>query len=208
MIDGEIRELIKIANTLDSVGLYREAQQIDVIIKEAGFWSDLYKKNIFPIVNYIKNWGTTKFDDYLKNNPNSWLTNLVKRVMNRTDIPTGKEVDDFVTQSYGKAQQEEAGEKTERKPDIKIPKEEEVKPSPGFYDKRGIYDAIGTAISQNSSIRIIYTRDYDGGTYTYDVRPDQVRKVEGNKFWAFHNDKIHSFIVDNISYARVHKTAS
>jgi len=201
MIDGEIRELIKIANTLDSVGYHKEAQQIDAIIKEAGFWSDLYKNNISPIANYIKNWGVTKFEDYLKNNPTSWLANTVKRVMNRADVPTGKEVDDFVNKSLQKVQQEQVKEPAE-------PKVEKTDiTTEGTYDKTGIVNALNTAVNSRAPVRIIYKRNYDSGTYTYDVVPDQVRKIEGDKFWAFHNDKIHSFIIDNISYARVQKTA-
>jgi len=193
---AEINNLVKIANNLECLGYYKEAAQVDGLIKEAGIWNDFYQKRVIPIIGYIKNWGVERLSSYMDENPDSAVTKIVRYVMNRPDNPTPEDISDFVNESYTRAAEEV---KTEAEP-IPMPAT--------MSSDTGIVETINAAINAARSLRLRYKRKYDEIIDLYAVRPIEIKTVnkryfDGSVLWAEHEGLLHSFLIDRIEMAQL-----
>ena len=171
---ADIMELTKLANDLESAGFYRQATNVDALIKEASWWSDFYNSKINPLMGYLKNWGANKLSDYINKNPESAVGKFVKNTMGISYNPSAQEITDYVNNFF-------------KKPEMAVNKDE----------------ILSTAIASGRMVRIYYTRKSDGMSDNYEVFPKEIRGDKLWAEHPVHNNKVHSFIMSNIKNAQM-----
>jgi len=200
----KIEGLVKIANSLDDLGYHEEADQVDCMIKEAGFVSDFFRNTMVSIAHYVVSWGMNKFVNYLQNNPDSSIANTVKKAMKKNYIPSSDEIENFLKDLFRQTSPVEVLEQNQN-PDV-------TKATETSGDVSGDHmSVINAAIKSGQKLRIEYIKKSGGGeTKIYDIEPRSINNPQWggqDVLWAKHPEHperaIHSFIIKNIKNAQM-----